>query len=283
MISCPNVQKNVIRQHYNISAIFCRILWGQHIHHGLWSADETPKVAARQLFAITVVGLFSFLRYGATQSSGSWILIDCLLALQFAIPHSLLLHPRTRSALKHWVPTEFYGAFFCVCTCISLLVMFAFWRRTTTILWDLDGPAANAVVGCFLFSWASMLYSIHLTGLGFQTGWTQWMHWYQHKKMPRRDFVPRDAYRYLRHPVYLSFLGLIWFTPTMTLDHAVLTGIWTVYIAIGSVLKDRRLSFYLGEPYLSYMQKVSGYPLVPFGPLARRHAPAMNSAPPAQT
>lgn len=49
MISCPDVQKNVIRQHYNISTIFYRILWGQHIHHGLWSANESPKVAARQL------------------------------------------------------------------------------------------------------------------------------------------------------------------------------------------------------------------------------------------
>jgi tocopherol O-methyltransferase len=39
----------VIRRHYNVSTIFYRILWGQHIHHGLWSGDESPKVAARQL------------------------------------------------------------------------------------------------------------------------------------------------------------------------------------------------------------------------------------------
>ena len=246
-------------------------------------AGFTFGIGTQALFAVTVVGLFSFLRYGETRTAGSWILIDCLLALQFAIPHSLLLHPKTRSALKHWVPTEFYGAFFCVCTCLSLWLIFAFWQGTTTTLWDLDGLAANLVVGCFLFSWASMLYSIHLTGLGFQTGWTQWMHWYQHKKMPRRDFVPRGAYRFLRHPVYLSFLGLIWFTPTMTLDHAVLTGIWTVYIGVGSVLKDRRIAFYLGEQYLSYMRMVSGYPLMPFGPLAKLRPPSTNSAPPAQT
>ena len=49
MISCPDVQKDVIRQHYNISTIFYRILWGQHIHHGLWSGNESPKIAARQL------------------------------------------------------------------------------------------------------------------------------------------------------------------------------------------------------------------------------------------
>lgn len=240
-------------------------------------------IGTQALFAVTVVGLFSFLRYGAARFSGSWMLIDCLLALQFAIPHSLLLHPKTRSALKRWVPTEFYGAFFCVCTCLSLWLIFAFWRSTTLMLWDLDGIASGLIVSCFLFSWASMLYSIHLTGLGFQTGWTQWMHWYQHRKMPRRDFVPRGAYRFFRHPVYLSFLGLIWFTPTMTLDHAVLTGIWTVYIGVGSVLKDRRIAFYLGEPYLNYMQKVSGYPFVSFGPLGKLPYTPRNSAPPEQT
>ena len=49
MISCPDIQKDVIRRHYNVSTIFYRILWGQHIHHGLWSGNESPKVAAQQL------------------------------------------------------------------------------------------------------------------------------------------------------------------------------------------------------------------------------------------
>jgi hypothetical protein len=74
----------------------------------------------------------------------------------------------------------------------------------------------------------------------------------------------------LRHPVYLSFLGLIWFTPVMTFDHAVLTGIWTVYIFIGSILKDERLRYYLGESYAGYMSQVAGYPGIFIGPLGRR-------------
>lgn len=49
MISCPTVEKRVIRTHYNVSTLFYRLLWGNHIHHGLWHADESPKVAARQL------------------------------------------------------------------------------------------------------------------------------------------------------------------------------------------------------------------------------------------
>ncbi|MCA9085615.1 MAG: class I SAM-dependent methyltransferase [Planctomycetaceae bacterium] len=49
MISCPNVEKRVIRNHYNVSTLFYRLLWGRHIHHGLWNADEPPEQAAQQL------------------------------------------------------------------------------------------------------------------------------------------------------------------------------------------------------------------------------------------
>jgi tocopherol O-methyltransferase len=49
MICCPAVEKRIIRKHYNVSTVFYRLLWGHHIHHGLWDADESPQVAARQL------------------------------------------------------------------------------------------------------------------------------------------------------------------------------------------------------------------------------------------
>ena len=35
MISCPTVEKRVIRTHYNLATPFYRLLWGRHIHHGL--------------------------------------------------------------------------------------------------------------------------------------------------------------------------------------------------------------------------------------------------------
>jgi hypothetical protein len=51
------------------------------------------------------------------------------------------------------------------------------------------------------------------SGLGWQTGWTPWWHWARRLPQPKRLFVERGAYRFLRHPVYLSFLGLIWSEP----------------------------------------------------------------------
>ena len=56
----------------------------------------------------------------------------------------------------------------------------------------------------------------------------------------------------------------------MAADRAVLTGVWTVYIFVGSYLKDERLAHYLGQPYRRYQQQVAGYPFMLFGPLAKR-------------
>ncbi|MCA9061553.1 MAG: hypothetical protein KDA96_00760 [Planctomycetaceae bacterium] len=220
-------------------------------------------VGTQAAFAITVVYLFSFLRYGAFSDSRHWVAWDTMLALQFAIPHSLLLHPTTRKKLRPWITPEFYGVFFCLCTCASLGLIFRYWKAHPVVVWDLEGPAQTAMLAGFGFAWVSLLYSIHLTGLGYQTGWTQWLHWWNGRKQPRREFIPTSVYHVLRHPIYLSFLGLIWLTPRMSLDHALLTGIWTVYIFAGSALKDARLQFWLGESYLQYRQRVPGYPFFP--------------------
>jgi methanethiol S-methyltransferase len=224
------------------------------------------------LFLITVWFLFWFLRDGAlSQSHGHWILRDCGLAIFFAVSHSIMLVPKTRKYLTRWIPQPFYDSTFCVVTCVSLLMLFFGWRSSETVLWQASGAVQSVIRVCFYGCWAALVYSLALTGLGYQNGWTPFYYWLRNQKPPRREFKPRGAYKLIRHPVYLSFLGLVWFTPTMTLDHAALTTIWTAYIFFGSFLKDRRLEHFVGETYRHYEAEVPGYPLVPFGPLARRH------------
>jgi len=49
MIAIEGVQKQAIQRHYDLSTLFYRLFWGPDIHHGLWSGDESPRVAQRQL------------------------------------------------------------------------------------------------------------------------------------------------------------------------------------------------------------------------------------------
>jgi protein-S-isoprenylcysteine O-methyltransferase Ste14 len=221
------------------------------------------------LFVYTVWRLFWFLKDGAPAPPEPSLGRDALLALQFAVPHSVLLLPTVKSRLSSYIAPGFYGLMFCTATCASLLLAVRFWHGHPYELWNLHGALRGTTMASFMISWGALYYSISLTGLGHQTGYTPWTYWLRRQPVPPRDFAPRGAYCWLRHPVYLSFLGLIWFTPRMTLDHALLTAIWTAYLFVGSWLKDRRLAYYLGDRYRRYAAEVPGYPLMQFGPLAR--------------
>jgi hypothetical protein len=229
-------------------------------------------IATQAVFFGTLVPLYRFLRndFAAAPEGSLWI--DAAAALQFAIPHSVLLHPATRKWVTRRLRSEFYGLLFCFVTCASLWLLFAVWRGSRTIAWAWPESLRPLVTAGFVISWIATLYSLSLTGLGYQTGLTPWWHWIRRRPVPRREFRPAGAYRYTRHPVYLSFLGLVWLTPVVTLDRAVLIGVWTVYVFLGSYLKDERLARLIGEPYRQYQAEVPAYPFFAYfgrGPVAR--------------
>jgi tocopherol O-methyltransferase len=49
MISYEGISKSRIRTHYELATLFYRLLWGVHIHHGLWNENESSRQAQRQL------------------------------------------------------------------------------------------------------------------------------------------------------------------------------------------------------------------------------------------
>jgi protein-S-isoprenylcysteine O-methyltransferase Ste14 len=238
-------------------------------------------VFTQVLFAVTVCRLFPFLRGGGhfhgllspgPGASAAWFVTDGLLAAQFAVAHSALLFPAVRRALGRWVPPALFGSVFSVATCVCLLLAMETWQPCAGVVWSLRGPAARAVDLAFLLSWCALVYSLWLTGLGYQTGLTTWWSWARGRELPRRGFEPKGAYRVLRHPVYLSFLGLIWLNPLMTFDRLVLALAWSAHIFVGSHLKDRRLAYYIGDRYRDYQRHVPGYPFIPYGPLGKLRA-----------
>jgi methanethiol S-methyltransferase len=212
------------------------------------------------VFFATLVPLYRFLRndFAAAPEGSLWI--DAAAALLFAVPHSILLHPATRRWITRRLRSEFYGLLFCFVTCVSLWLVFVVWRGSRSVVWAWPDRLRPVVEIGFFLSWLALFYGLSLTGLGFQTGLTPWWHWVKRRPLPRREFHPVGVYRYTRHPVYLSFLGLVWLTPVVTLDRAVLIGVWTVYVFVGSYLKDERLSRVLGEPYRQYRAEVPAYP-----------------------
>jgi methanethiol S-methyltransferase len=233
--------------------------------------------AVQVLFIATVPPLFFLLRndYAARPKGSLWI--DAVLAAQFAVPHSLLLLPRVRALLGRFIPSPLLGCVHCLVTCSSLWLLLVLWRGSDVVVWEWPSAVKPVMEWAFLGSWGLLFYSLALAGFQYQTGLGPWWHWVNDRRLPPREFRPRGAYRWLRHPVYASFLALVWVTPVITADRAVLMAVWTGYVAIGSYLKDERLIFYLGERYQGYASRVRGFPLVYWGPLALR--PSIDGSP----
>lgn len=236
-------------------------------------------IVIHAVFGVMVWDLYWFLKGdavvegGGTPVSAVALGIDFLLALQFVVVHSLLLYPAIRERLGEWVSPAFYGLFFCVATTVGLWLAMSCWQTSPVVWWRVAGPARIVVDAGFFGSWVLLFYSFFLNGIGYQTGYTPWSHWVRDRPVPPRPFNPRGIFRFMRHPAYLSFLGLVWFAPVMTADRAILTVVWTAYVFIGSYLKDKRLLLYIGEPYRRYMNAVPGYPGMVVGPLGRVAAP----------
>lgn len=222
------------------------------------------------LFAVTVWQLFQFLKgSNATAATGS-LWIDAALSVSFGLVHSVLLYPTVRESLNRWIAAPFYGLFYCVVACVGLSGMFACWTTSPTIWWEFTGIARVLIQVAWYGSWALLIYGLWLGGFGYQTGAKAWWNWVRRRPQQPRPFNPRGAFLWIRHPAYLGFIGLVWFTPVITADRALLIVTWTFYVLVGSWLKDERLAHYIGEPYRLYQSRVPGYPGMIFGPLAKR-------------
>src|SRR5580658_5843876 len=135
--------------------------------------------------------------------------IDGMMAFTFGVVHSALLHPVVRETIGAWIAAPFYGLFFTVMTCAGLLGMILCWQSSPTVWWEIGDWGAWLIEACWYGSWVGLFYSMWLNGLGYQSGWTPWRHWVRRQPVPPRKFSPRGAYRFMRHPVYLCFLGLV--------------------------------------------------------------------------
>src|SRR4029077_13750212 len=126
------------------------------------------------------------------------------------LTHSLFLYPAVRHKIEQFIPAALYGAVYGVIAEAAILLTVVFWQPLPEVIYETVGIPAWLLLAGFLGSWGALFYSLHLTGLGFQTGFTPWWAYLRGQESPRRPFRTTGAYRFLRHPIYLSFLGLIW-------------------------------------------------------------------------
>ncbi|MHB8204376.1 MAG: methyltransferase family protein, partial [Desulfomonilaceae bacterium] len=66
----------------------------------------------------------------------------------------------------------------------------------------------------------------------------------------------RGPYRWIRHPLYLFCIVMIWSCPDLTADRLLFNVLWTFWIIVGIILEERDLVSQFGSSYLDYRKNV---------------------------
>ena len=182
-------------------------------------------------------------------------------ALLYGFIHSLI----AANGFKHQIyrilgdgAKRYYRLFysiFAIITLLPVMILTSFIPDET--LYSIPAPLVYLTAALQIVSVGLIIYSV------MQTGAFQFIGLSQAFGQDHKDTLnTAGLYRYVRHPLYTFSLVVIWLTPTMTRNFALLYAALTVYILIGAMVEERKLVQTFGPAYQEYRRKTPF--LIPF-------------------
>jgi protein-S-isoprenylcysteine O-methyltransferase Ste14 len=182
------------------------------------------------------------------------VVVNGLLSLAFFVQHSVMIRRSFRQRLARVVAPNSYGAVYAMASGAVLFALVVFWQESTRLIVEFQGtarwllrclvPAALVIVAAGVRALGRFdALGIHALRAGAADG----------------DALPlaiRGPYRWVRHPMYLAVLMVLWAYPALTADRLLLNVLWTVWVVVGTVLEERDLVAAFGDPYREYQRAV---------------------------
>ena len=198
------------------------------------------------------------------------VAIDLLLLLLFAVQHTVMARPWFKRRWTRIVPEPAERASFVLAASLVLALLFWLWRPVSGTVWNLPGPAADALWAAYAAGWAVAVSSTFLISHFDLFGLRQaWLHARRARYTPP-PFTERGLYRRIRHPLMAGFVVVFWSAPAMTAGHLLFAATATGYILAGIAFEEHDLTQSLGGTYTAYRARVPA--LIP-RPSLRRPSP----------
>ncbi len=199
-------------------------------------------------------GLPNQINFGLNGSMN--LFINALLSLLFFLQHSLMLRKGFRKRLSGFIPPDYLGASFSICSGLSLLMLMLFWQKSTSIQIDFNGALYLLIRFLFFISIIGFFFTIRSLRLFDPLGIRDISAHLKGKTIRGSLFTVRGPYKSVRHPLYFLSLLMIWTNVSITTDRLLFNGIWTVWIIIGTFLEERDLIDSFGDEYRNYQREV---------------------------
>jgi protein-S-isoprenylcysteine O-methyltransferase Ste14 len=181
---------------------------------------------------------------------------DTGLCIAFFSQHSGMVRNSFRQRLARSLPAEYEGAVYAIASGIALLVLMVLWQKSAPTLTAPHGVFRWLFHLTYLLSFAGFIWGSKALGVFDPYGLRPILGRLRGKKPRRMSFIVKGPYRWVRHPLYLFMILMIWSCPDLTADRLIFNGLWTVWIVIGSFLEERDLVSEFGDVYREYQRRV---------------------------
>jgi methanethiol S-methyltransferase len=212
------------------------------------------------LYAIAFLGDFGVPKTMDSGNSGSALralAIDAALLALFAVQHSVMARPWFKRAWTRVVPPPAERSTYVLFSSLALALLFLMWEPIGGVVWEVNATAARlAIYGVYAAGWLLLLISTFLINHFDLFGLRQVYLHLRGRSCGKLEFGTPGLYRYVRHPIYFSWLCIFWATPRMTITHLVFALATTGYILIAIPWEESDLIRAHGEAYRRYRQQV---------------------------
>jgi len=227
------------------------------------SAARTVMVLAGVLGRLSLLAFMVFLFIGSLNvvdlglDTAGALSLDAGLCLLFFIQHSVMVRKSFRRRLAEFISEVYGGAIYAICSSLALLAVVIFWQRSA---WSLIGPHGvyrmpfHAV---FLLSLIGFAWGVKSLKSFDPFGIRPIRHRLRGTEPKPDRFIVAGPYRWVRHPLYLFTILIIWACPDLTLDKLLFNLLWTTWIVtVGTIMEERDLVAEFGNTYREYQRKV---------------------------
>jgi protein-S-isoprenylcysteine O-methyltransferase Ste14 len=189
-------------------------------------------------------------------SESQVLTFDAFLCLLFFTQHSLMARKPFRQLLSRTLPVQYTGALYAVASGIAVLALLVFWQETAYTLVSPQGPIRWFFRAVFVVAIGGMVWTIWALGLFVNFRLQPMVDDLRDKQSGSRLVTDRGPYRWIRHPLYLSSLLMIWSNPDLTLDRLLFNLLFSIWVIAAIILEERGLVATFGEAYRNYQREV---------------------------
>jgi methanethiol S-methyltransferase len=211
-------------------------------------------------FLFTYAVTFGEITSGAVSPAA--IGADIALFTIFALHHSVFARERVRGWMMRTLSPRLERSVYVWVASLMLIAVCALWQPVAGIAWQVDGPAAwllpaAQLAGVWLTLRSAAIIDIwDLAGVRQAQGGPSVGAEALAEAAGPPEFKTDGPYGWVRHPIYLGWLLLVFPVATMTMTRLLFAAISSAYIVVAIPFEERSLLRSSGGNYGAYIKAV---------------------------